>query len=101
MQDELAISDLPHLGNIVVLEHVFLFPEPCRNANLISYADLHGRGNKHVPLTLGRWFELPHLPIALQCNGLAIRSPHGPLLARLEPSCCACMESDHSARHVV
>jgi hypothetical protein len=41
MQDQLGIVNLPHPGNIVVLEHAFAFPEPCRNSNLISYADLH------------------------------------------------------------
>src|ERR1700738_395068 len=82
----------PHPGNIVVLEHVFPFPDPGRNSDLISYADLHGRGNKHVPLTLGRWFELPGLPVALECNGLPIRLPDGPLLARPKPSRGACMD---------
>ena len=78
MQGELRIGDLPHLGNIVVLERVFPFPEPRRNSDLISYADLHGRGNEHVPLTLSRWFELPGLPIALQRHASAIRFPHDP-----------------------
>src|SRR5271166_5946049 len=63
MQDELRIGDLTHLGNIVVLKHVFPFPESCCNSNLISYADLHRRGNEHVPLTLSSWFELPGLPL--------------------------------------
>ena len=40
-QDELGIGDIPHLGNIIVLEHVFPFPESSGNSNLISYADLH------------------------------------------------------------
>ena len=71
MQNKLGIGDRAHLGNIVVLEYSFAFPESCRNSNLISYADLHRRGNEHVPLTLSRWFELPDLPIALQRHGLA------------------------------
>src|ERR1700675_1033446 len=41
MQDEFRIGCFPPLGNIIVLEHVFPFPEPCRNSNLVSYADLH------------------------------------------------------------
>ena len=61
-QDELGIGDFPYLGNIVILEPVFPFPEPCRNSDLISYTDLHGRGKKHVPLTIGRWVKLADLP---------------------------------------
>jgi len=101
MQDELGIGDLPHLGKIVVLKHVFPFPESGRDSNLISYADLHRRGNEHVPLTLSRWFELPDLPIALERNGLAIRFPHGPLLARPKPSCGTTVESQYPARRVM
>src|SRR5262245_49343942 len=86
MQNQLGFGDLSYLGNIVVLEHVFPRPESCRNSNLISYADLHRRGNKDVPLTLSRWFELPELSIALEHHGFAIRFPHSPLLAWLEPS---------------
>jgi hypothetical protein len=52
MQDELGTGDLPHLGNIVVLEHVFSFSE-----------------------TLSRWLKLPNLPIAFEHHGLAIRFP--------------------------
>ena len=93
MQDELGIGDLPHLGNIVVFEYVFPFPESCRDSNLISYADLHRRGNEHVPLTLSRWFELLDLSIALERNGLAIRLLHGPLLAGLKSSRGTTVES--------
>src|SRR6516164_3395256 len=96
IQDELGVGDLPHLGNIIILEHVFPFPEACRNSNLISYAYQHRRGNEHVPLPLSRWFEVPDLPIALERHGLAIRFPDGPLLAGPKPSRRARMESDHS-----
>jgi len=61
---------ISYFRNIVVLEHVLSLPEPCRYSDLISYADLHGRGSQHVPLTHGRWFELPSLPIALEGHGL-------------------------------
>src|SRR5271169_2615949 len=101
MYDELGIGDLPHLDNFVVLEHVFGFPESCRNSNLISYADLHRRGNEHVPLTLSRWFELTDLPIALQRHGLAIRFSHGPLLARPKPSRGASVESYYPAGRIM
>ncbi len=67
----------------------------------LEYADLHRRGNKHVPLTLSRWFKLPDFSIALQRNGLGIRLPHGPLLAGLKPSHRARTESDHSASRIV
>jgi hypothetical protein len=36
MQDKLRIGDIPHLGNIVILERVFPFSESCRNSNPIS-----------------------------------------------------------------
>src|ERR1700692_647790 len=67
-------------------EHVFPFPESSRNSNLIPYADLHRRGNEHVPLTLSSWLELPNLPIAIQRHRLTIRFPHGPLVARPKAS---------------
>jgi len=79
-QDELGIGDFPYLGNIVILEPVFPFPEPCRNSNLISYTDLHGRGKKHVPLTLADGLN------SRICPGLAIRLSHLPLLAGTKPS---------------
>jgi hypothetical protein len=101
MQDELGIGDLPHLGNIVVLEHVFSFPESPCNSDLISYADLHGRGNEHVPSPLGRGLELPDLVAPLERYGLTIRLPDGPLLAGPKPSCSARMEPDHSAGRIV
>jgi hypothetical protein len=101
IQDELGIGDLPHLSNIIILEHVFSFPESSRDSNLISYAYLNRRGNKHVPLPPSGWFELPDLPIALERYGLAIRFPDGPLLAGPKPSRRTRVESDHSTRRVV
>src|SRR5271166_5260351 len=101
IQDELGIGDLPHHSNIIILEHAFSFPESPRDSNLISYADLHYRGNQHVPLSLSGRFELAGLPIALDGHCLAIRFPDGPLLARPEPSRRTRMESDHSAGRIV
>jgi len=53
----------------------------------------------HLPF--GRWFELPDLSTALECNGLAILFHHGPPLTRIEASRSARMESDHSAWRIV
>ena len=101
IQDELGICDLLHHSNIIILEHVFSFPESSRDSNLISYADLHRRGNEHVPLPLSGWFEPADFPIALERYGLAIRFPDGLLLAGPKPSRRARMESDHSAGRIV
>src|SRR5690348_4008640 len=98
VQDKLGIGD--H-SIIIILEHVFPFPESSRDSNLISYTDLHCRGNEYVPLPLSGWSELPALSIALDSHCLAICFPDGPFLARLKPSRRARMESDHSARGVV
>src|SRR5215475_9562477 len=47
------------------LKHAFPFSESCRNPSLISYADLHRRGNER-PTYHNRWFELPDFPIVFQ-----------------------------------
>ena len=95
-------SDPAYLDNIIVLEHIFPFPESSRDSNLISYAHLDRRGNKHIPLTISnRRFKLPDLSIALEHHAFAIHFPDRPLLARLESPRRARMESDHSAWRVV
>jgi len=83
------------------LNKLFPFPESYRNSNLISYADLHRRGNKHVPLTLGRWLKLPNFSIALEHHGFAIRFSYCPPFAGLESSRRASVKSDHSAWRIV
>jgi len=83
------------------LNTFFPFPESPRNWNAIPYADLDCCRNKHIPLTLSGWFELPDLAIALQRHGFGILFPHGPLLAGTKPSRRARMESDHSPWRVV
>ncbi len=54
LADELGIGNLPHLGNIIILEHVFSFPKPCRYSYLISYADLHGSRKRGTSANLLR-----------------------------------------------
>ena len=40
VEDELGMGNLADLGNIVVFEDILPFPEPCRNADAISYTHL-------------------------------------------------------------